>query len=350
MPPRKSTSAAGLVPESYGTVLVEITQRIRAAQVAALRAVNRELVALYWEIGRLIVERQQGETWGKAVVERLATDIRAEFPGLSGFSARNVWNMRNFYLHYRNNTKLQPLAAEISWSHNIAILEKCDDDLECEFYIRMARKFGWSKNTLIHQIESHAYERTVTSQTNFEAALAELTPMQQAQAKLAVKDEYLFDFLEMGDDYAERELEAAILARIEPFLREMGGMFSFVGSQVRLEVDGDEFFIDVLLFHRRLRSLVALELKTGKFQPEYAGKMSFYLAVLDDKMREEGENPSLGIILCKTKNETVVEYTLREAGCPIGVATYRLHGELPEELRRHLPSPEQVAMLLQDLD
>ncbi|MDQ3815228.1 MAG: PDDEXK nuclease domain-containing protein [Armatimonadota bacterium] len=350
MPKRKNTDGGELATESYSAVLAEVKQRIRVAQVAALRAVNRELVALYWEIGRLIVERQQGESWGMAIVERLAADIQAEFPGLSGFSARNIWYMRNFYLQYRDNQKLQPLVAEISWSHNLAILEKCSDDLEREFYIRMARKFGWSKNTLIHQIESHAYERTITSQTNFEAALAELTPTQQVQAKLAVKDEYLFDFLEMGDDYAERELEAAILARIEPFLREMGGVFSFVGSQFRLEVGDEEFFIDVLLYHRRLRCLVALELKIGKFLPEHAGKMNFYLAVLDDTVREADENPSIGIILCKSKNETVVEYALRGVHQPIGVATYRLHGELPEDLRRQLPAPDQVAKLLEGLE
>ena len=214
----------------------------------------------------------------------------------------------------------------------------------------MARKFGWSKNVLIHQIESHAYQRTLASQTNFDVALRELTVAQQAQAKLAVKDEYLFDFLEMGDDYAERELEAAILARIEPFLREMGGVFSFVGSQYRLEVGGEEFFIDILLYHRRLRCLVAIELKTGKFVPEFAGKMNFYLAVLDDTVRETDENASIGIILCKSKNETVVEYALREANRPIGVTNYKLHGELPAELRRQLPDPEQVARLMIGLD
>ena len=349
MAKRKNTSNE-LSPQSYGVVLAEVKQRIREAQVAALRAVNRELLALYWEIGRLIVERQQGETWGTAVVERLAADIQSEFPGLSGFSQRNIWYMRNFYLHYRANQKLQPLVAEIAWSHNLAILEKCDDDLQREFYIRMTRKFGWSKSTLIHQIESHCYERTLSSQTNFDKALAQLTPTQQSQAKLAVKDEYLFDFLEMGDDYAERELEAAFLERIEPFLREMGGVFAFIGSQYRLEVGGDEFFVDILLFHRILRCLVALELKTGKFQPEYAGKMNFYLAVLDDTVRAEGENPAIGIILCKTKNETVVEYSLRGANQPIGIATYRLHNELPEELRHQLPAPFQVARLLEDLD
>ena len=345
-----SQKSSAIVPDSYGAVLAEVKTRIRSAQMAALRAVNRELVTLYWEVGRLIVERQAGETWGMAVVEQLASDVRAEFPGLRGFSAANVWRMRNFYRNYRANEKLAPLVREIGWSHNLAILEKCKDDLQREFYLRMTRKAGWSKGTLINQIESDCFARTFASQTNFETALAELTPQKQSEATLAFKDDYLFDFLDLGEDYAERDLEAALMARVEPFLKEMGGVFTFVGSQHRLEVGDEEFFVDILLYHRRLKSLVAIDLKIGKFTPEHAGKMNFYLAVLDDTEREADENPSIGIVLCKSKNETIVEYALRGAVQPLGVATYRAHGELPAELRRELPLPDQIARLLESLD
>jgi predicted nuclease of restriction endonuclease-like (RecB) superfamily len=208
----------------------------------------------------------------------------------------------------------------------------------------MTRMFGWSKNVLIHQIETQAFEKTMLGQTNFEKAL---TPELRAHAKFAVKDEYTFDFLEMGEEHAERELERALVSRVEDFLRAMGGMFAFVGSQFRLEVDDKEYFIDLLLFHRRLKSLVAVELKIGEFEPEFVGKMQFYLAALDEKVRQEDENPSIGIILCKEKRRTVVEYALRDARKPIGVATYRIFKRLPRELRSQLPSPEQIAALLE---
>jgi predicted nuclease of restriction endonuclease-like (RecB) superfamily len=210
----------GRFPESYTELLVEIKQRIRAAQYEALRAVNRELVILYWDLGKMIVTRQQGETWGKSVVEQLAKDLQAEFQGVSGFSAANLWRMRLFYQTYDDNEKLAPLAREIGWSHNLAILERCKDDLEREFYLRMTRKFGWTKNVLIHQIENQTYEKTLLNQTNFDVTLSDDIC---DRAKLAIKDEYTFDFLELGDEHSERQLETAILAQVEPFLREMGG-------------------------------------------------------------------------------------------------------------------------------
>jgi len=328
----------------YSELLTNIKRRIRTAQYEALKAVNKELVVLYWDIGRIIGERQKGKTWGKSVVERLAKDLQAEFPGIKGFSERNIWYMRNFYACYMDNQKLQPMVAEIGWTHNVIILEKCKDDLEREFYIRMTRKFGWTKNVLIHRIENRTYEKTLLNQTNFDRTLP---PAMRSQAKLAVKDEYTFDFLELGEEYGERQLEKALLARMDGFLREMGGLFTFAGSQHRLEVDGKEFFIDILLYHRRLKCLVALELKVGEFIPEYVGKMQFYLAALDDLVRMEGESPSIGIILCKTKSKTIVEYALRESNKPIGVAAYRMVSELPEELKGLLPGPEQIEMLLE---
>ena len=334
------------MPDDYPSLLAEIKERVRSAQYEALRAVNKELVALYWDLGRVICERQaDGTGWGKAVVERLAADLRAEFPGVQGFSAQNLWYMRQFYLAYHSHEKLQPLVGEISWAKHLVILGKCKDPLEREFYIRMTKKFGWTKNVLIHQIENQSYEKTLIGQTNFDKAL---TPKLRAQARLAVRDEYTFDFLELGHEHAERELERALVGRIEQFLRAMDGLFAFVGSQYRLEVDGREFFIDLLLYHRRLRCLVAIELKVGEFQPEFVGKMQFYLTALDRQVREKGENPSIGIILCKGKRRTIVEYALHDATKPIGVATYRIVKRLPKELKGQLPGPEEIARLLED--
>ncbi len=337
---------AGSDLQGYGTLLGEVKQRIRSAQYEALKAVNRELITLYWDIGQLIVTRQQQAGWGKSVVEQLAKDLQMEFPGIPGFSAANLWRMRLFYQSYAENEKLAPMVREIGWTHNLVILEKCKDDLEREFYLRMTRKFGWTKNVLVHQIENQTYEKTLLNQTNFDQVL----PLDiRNQAKLAVKDEYTFDFLELGDEHSERQLEQAILAKVEPFLQEMGGMFTFVGSQFRLEVADKEFFIDLLLYHRSLKCLVAVELKTGEFLPEYVGKMQFYLAVLDDRVRLPEENSAIGIILCKSKERTIVEYALRESSQAIGVATYQVVSAVPPELRGQLPEPEQVARLLEEV-
>lgn len=335
------------IPEDYKNLLVEVKQRIRSAQYEALKAVNKELIALNWDIGKMIVTRQQGASWGKSVVEQLAKDLQAEFPGISGFSARNIWNMRSFYVAYSQNEKLQPMVAEIGWTHNLVILEKCKDDLEREFYIRMTRKFGWTKNVLLHQIENQTYEKTLLNQTNFDSVVPEEI---RHQAKLAVKDEYTFDFLELGSEHSERQLEQAILTKVEPFLQEMGGIFAFIGSQYRLEIGDEEYFIDLMLYHRRLRCLVAIELKIGKFLPEYVGKMQFYLAVLDDKVKLPDENPAIGIILCKSKDKTIVEYALKESNKPIGVATYQVVSTVPQELKNQLPAPEQVAKLLEGVE
>ena len=229
------SKAGRLLSDDYASLVAEVKERVRAAQYQALRAVNKKLVALYWDIGRMIVARQSGKSWGKAVVERLADDLRAEFPGVAGFSAQNLWYMRQLFMEYSGHEKLQPLVGEIAWAHNLVIMSRCKDPLEREFYLRMTRKFGWTKNVLIHQIDNQSYEKTLLGQTNFNKAL---TPKLRAQAKLAVKDEYTFDFLEMGEEHSERELERALIGRIEQFLRAMGGLFAFVGSQFRLEVEG----------------------------------------------------------------------------------------------------------------
>ncbi len=336
-----------IVQDIYQSFLKDIKERILSAQYEALKAVNKELIALYWDLGKMIVERQEEEGWGKSVVERLAKDLQKEFPGIKGFSVQNLWYMRQFYLTYRDNEKLQPMVGEISWSKHIIIMSKCKDDLEREFYIKMTKKFGWTKNVLIHQIESQAYERFLLNQTNFDQTLPE---KYHHQAKLAVKDEYTFDFLELGEEHSERELELALINNIRRFLIEMGGYFTFIGNQYRLEVGGDEFFVDLLLYHRKLRCLVAIELKVGEFKPEYAGKMQFYLAVLNDKAKLEDENPSIGIILCKEKNRIIVEYALKDTTQPIGVSTYRITSTLPEELQKYLPSGEEIAKRLEGVE
>lgn len=339
--PKKSSKIV-----EYSMLLSEIKARISSAQYDALKAVNKELIALYWDIGRIIIEKQRAESWGKSVVEQLAKDLQLAFPGVRGFSSASLWRMRLFYEAYCQNQKLAPMVREISWSHNIVIMEKCKDDLQREFYIRMTRKYGWTKNVLIHQIENQTYEKTLLNQTNFDKALPEEI---RQQAKLAVKDEYTFDFLELAEEYNERQLEQAILGKMEHFLREMGGLFTFVGSQYRLEIEGREFFIDILLYHRKMKSLTAIELKIGEFQPEYVGKMQFYLRALDCQVRLPDENLSIGIILCKSKNKTIVEYALHDTNRPIGIAEYRLFNQLPKELQKQLPAPELIASLLDEI-
>ena len=295
----------------------------------------------------MIVEKQKGKTWGKGIVENLAKDLQVEFPGIRGFSSQNLWRMKQFYETYASKEKLSPMVREIGWTHNIIILMNCKDDLEREFYIQMTRKFGWTKNVLAVQIENQAYEKTLLGQTNFEKTLS---PQLKDQAKLAVKDEYTFDFLELGEEHSERELERAILSKVEAFLREMGGMFAFLGSQYRLEVGNQEYFIDLLLYHRGLKCLLAIDLKIGEFQPEHVGKMQFYLAALDNLVRLRGENPSIGMILCKSKERAIVEYALRESNKPIGVATYKIVRRLPAELKGQLPDPKRIEKLLSELD
>ena len=331
----------------YTLLLGALKERIRSAQLVALRSVNLEQISLYADIGQMIVERQQGDTWGKGVVGNLAEDLRKEFPGVNGFSAANLWRMKNFYEAYGEDAKLAQLVREIGWSHNISILEKCKGKQEREFYIRSCRKFGWTRSVLIHQIESQIFEKTMSSQTNFVAALEALPSV---HAQLAVKDEYTFAFLDLEQAHSERELERAITERVGTFLQEMGNMFTFVGSQYRVQVGERDFFIDLLLYHRQLRALVALELKVGEFEPEYIGKMQFYLSILDETVRLPEEQPSIGIILCKSKDRLVVEYALRDASLPIGVSSYNVTPNVPSRLQGQLPNAEQIASLLAGID
>lgn len=332
------------MPVGYGDFLDEIKRQIRQRQYQALRAANTELLALYWWLGETISRRQTEQGWGKAVVENLARDLQVEFPGRNGFSVQNLWLMRQFYSEYRDKPKLQPLVGEISWAKNLLIMARCKDDLEREFYLRATARFGWTKNVLQHQLDNHSYRQYLAGQTNFDAAVPESI---RAQALLAVKDHYTFDFLGLADEHSERELEQALVRHVRGFLTEMGEAFTFVGNQYRLEVDGKDYFIALLLFHRRLRCLVAIELKIGAFKPEHKGQIEFYLDQLDQQHRFEGENPPIGIVICRDKTRTVVEYALRNMNRPLGIATYTVTPLLPADYQHDLPSPEQIAARLQ---
>jgi len=329
----------------YVKFLSEIKDRIREAQYSALKSVNKELISLYWDLGRRIVEKQEKYGWGKSVVKTLTKDLQKEYPGMRGFSVQNMWYMRQFYLNYKDNQKLQSLIGEISWTKNLIIMSRCKEDSEREFYIAMTRKFGWTAKVLIHQVENKSYEKYVLNQTNFDKTLP---AKYKAQAKLAVKDEYTFDFLELGDKHSEKELETSLVGRLRKFLAEMGGYFCYMGNQYRIEINDKEFFIDLLLYHRKLKCLIAIELKIGEFTPEYAGKMQFYLSVLDDKIRLNDEKPSIGIIICKGKDRTIVEYALKDVKKPIGVATYKMMPRLPRSMSKYLPSKEEIAEKLKE--
>ena len=272
----------------------EITSRIRSAQYEALKAVNKEMIALYWEIGRRITEQQAALGWGKSVVENLSRDIQKEFPGIKGFGVSNMWDMARFYAEYRSNEILQPLVGEISWSKHIVILTKCKETRQRQFYILSTKKYGWTKDVLINKIEAKTYENYLLGQSNFDTTLPEKI---KSQAILALKDEYTFDLVGLSEEHSEYELEQAIIKNIRAFLMEFGPDFAFVGNQYRIEVDGKEYFIDLLLYNRRLQAMIAIELKIGEFLPEYKGKMEFYLNVLNDTVRLPHENPAIGIII-----------------------------------------------------
>ena len=318
----------------------EITARIRSAQYEALKAVNKEIIALYWEVGKRITEQQTALGWGKSVVENLSRDIQKEFPGIKGFGVRNMWDMARFYAEYQFDEILQPLVAEISWSKHVVILTKCKETRQRQFYILATKKYGWTKDVLINKIEAKTYENYLLGQSNFDKTLPDEI---KNQAILALKDEYTFDLVGLAEEHSEYELEQAIIKNIRAFLMEFGTDFSFIGNQYRLEVDGKEYFIDLLLYNRRLQAMIAIELKIGEFQPEYKGKMEFYLNILNDTIKLPHENPAIGIIICKSKSRMIVEYALKSSNMPIGVATYSLSSELPEAYKKLLPTSEEIA-------
>ncbi|HBX50602.1 MAG: hypothetical protein A2W98_01135 [Bacteroidetes bacterium GWF2_33_38] len=339
---RKTTS----IEPNFFAFVKEIKSKILSSQYEALKAVNKELINLYWEIGKKIVEKQEQFGWGKSIVKTLSNELQKEFIGIKGFSVQNLWNMRQFYTDYQNTAKLQTLSREIGWSHNVVIFQKCKDDFEKEFYIKMVIKYGWTYRVLDHNIDQKAYEKYLLNQTNFDNTISE---KYKHQAKLAIKDAYNFDFLEIGQTHSEHELEAGLIGKIRNFLAQIGSDFAFIGNQYKLVVDDEEYFIDLLLYHRRLKSLIAIELKVGKFKPEYSGKMNFYLTALNETIKLPDENPSIGIIICKEKKRTTVEYALKDSNQPIGVATYKLTESLPNELRDLLPSTREIIQKLENI-
>lgn len=330
---------------NYLEWLGDIKNRIRGAQYEAMKAVNTTIINLYWEIGRSIAEKQ-ADGWGKSVVEKLSNDLQIEFPGIKGFGSRNLWYMMQFYVEYHEDENLQPLVAEISWAKHLAIMTKCKDSQERQFYILATKKFGWTKNVLIHQIELKAYEKYLLGQTNFDSTLPEKI---RNQAALAVKDDYFVGYGDLGDDYSEHELEQSILENIRSFLAEFGTDVMFAGNQYRLEVGDKEYFVDLMLYHRKMQCFIAVELKIGEFEPEYKGKMEFYLNVINDTLRLPHENPAIGIIICKSKNRTVVEYALRNSMMPIGVATYSISQELPDDFKHLLPAADKISERLKNI-
>ncbi|BAZ18134.1 hypothetical protein NIES4071_100170 [Calothrix sp. NIES-4071] len=325
--------------DGYDDFLNFLKERIRNAQVRAVLSVNRELVLLYWQIGNEILTRQQQQGWGAKVIEKLATDLRKTFPDMKGFSARNLKYMRAFAEAYPNEQIVQAPLAQITWYHNIALIEKVKLPEQRLWYAQQTIQYGWSRNILVHQIESALYHRQGKATTNFDKAL----PQPQSElAQQLLKDPYNFDFLNLGKEAQERELEQALVNRIRDFLLELGTGFAFVGSQYHLEVGDQDFYIDLLFYHLHLRCYVVIDLKVEEFKPEFSGKMSFYVAVVDDLLRHPDDKPTIGMILCKTKNKTIAEYALQAINQPIGVSTYQSKNTLPEQLQGNFPTIEQL--------
>lgn len=332
---------ADLLPQSYDSFLRELKERIRRVQIRAALSVNGELVLLYWQIGRDILHRQQDEGWGAGVVERLARDLRKAFPEMKGFSPRNLLFMRSLAEAYPDEKIVKRLVSQLPWGHNVRLLQKVKDRKERIWYLRQAFEHWWSRDTMVAQIDSGLFQRRGRATTNFNHTLP---PPQSDLAQQVVKDPYSFDFLTLHDDARERDLERGLLAHIGEFLLELGVGFAFVGNQVHLEVRGQDFYLDLLFYHLRLRCFVIIDLKIGEFKPEYAGKMNFYLSAVDDQMRRHDDRPSIGLLLCRAKDRLVVEYALRDVHKPIGVAEWetRIVQSLPEDLEGSLPTVDEL--------
>lgn len=325
-----------IIGKEYVKFLNEIKSRVITARVHAIKSVSQELIKLYWDIGKSIVEQQEKYKWGDAIVEKLANDLVAEFEGARGFSVQNLWRMRLLYLEYKDNIKLAQLVREIPWGQNIVIMQMVKDNKEREYYIRATVEMGWSRNVLLNQIKARAYhyQKNISKQHNFSKVLPVCLTEQAGEA---IKSAYNLDFLDITKPVIERELERRLVDKIKHFMLELGKGFSFIGNQYRLTLKNNEYFVDLLFFNRRLKCLVAVELKTGKFEPEYAGKMDFYLNLLDEQVKLKDENPSIGIILCADKDDIVVEYALRSVKKPVGVAGYYLTKKLPKYLIGKIP-------------
>lgn len=312
---------------SYQEWLKTLKQQIYRSQQRAVLAVNSELVKLYWHIGSEILQRQKDEGWGSKVIDQLSQDLCSEFPEMKGFSSRNLKYMRKFAQEWCSFEIVQQLAAQLPWSHNMILLDKLRHSDERLWYVRQAIEYGWSRNVLVHQIEAKLFHRSGKATNNFATTLPQ---MQSELAQQTFKDPYLFDFLNLSPKVHERELESALTQHIMRFLLELGAGFAFVGNQVPINVGGDDFYIDLLFYHLKLRCYVVVELKTGEFKPEHIGQLNFYLTSVDRQFKTELDTPTIGLLLCKNRNNVVVEYALHNNPAPIGVAEYQLQQLLEE--------------------
>lgn len=328
-----------LPPAGYSDWLSELKGRIHKAQQRAALAVNQELVLLYWQIGRDILVRQTEQGWGTKVIERLAQDLRVAFPEMKGFSPRNLKYMRAFAEEWQDPEFVQAVLAQLPWYHQVALLDKLDSTETRRWYAAKAIEHNWSRNILVMQIESRLMERSGVAVTNFDVRL----PKPQSDlANESLKDPYRFDFLGLSEQAQEREIEHALVKHVTEFLLELGAGFAFVGRQVLLNVGGDEFYIDLLFYHLKLRCYVVIELKAGPFKPEHLGQLGFYLTAVDRQVKSDHDSPTIGLLLCKSKNKIVAEYALGDKSQPMGIAEFKLLESLPQELQTSLPSIEQI--------
>lgn len=326
-------------PQTYAALLESIKERIHLARVRASLAVNRELVLLYWEIGNEITRRQRVEGWGTKVIDTLGRDLKRSFPDMRGLSVRNLKYMKAFADAWPDEPIVQQLVAQLPWGHNVRLLDKVDSPEERLWYVRGVIENGWSRNVLALHIEGNLYRRQGKALTNFQRTL----PSPQSDlAQQLLKDPYNFDFLTLTEDAHEREVETGLVEHIQKFLVELGIGFAFVGRQYGIEVAGKDYRLDLLFYHLKLRCFVVIELKGGEFKPEYAGKMNFYLAAVDDTLKHADDQPSIGLILCKTKTQIEVEYALRGTTTPMGIAEFTHLVKLPDEFKGTLPTIEEI--------
>ncbi len=335
-----------LLANGYKAFLKEIKGKILSSQVKAAFAVNRELITLYWEIGSKIFLKQTSEGWGAKTIENLAKDLRSSFPDMKGFSLTNLKYMVQFAKEYPDFAISQQVVGQIPWGHNVLLLQKLTSLKERLWYANQTIEKGWSRSVLLHWLESHLHRREGNAISNFQTTL----PSPQSDlAHQVLKDPYCFDFLILRDKHDEHELESGLLDHIQKFLLELGAGFSFVGRQVHLEVGGQDFYLDLLFYHYKLRCFVVVELKATDFKPEFVGKMNFYLSAVDGKMKHPDDKPTIGLLLCKGKNKVVAEYALRDINKPIGISQYeaKIIESLPEDLKGSLPSIEEIELELE---
>ncbi|MDO6432756.1 PDDEXK nuclease domain-containing protein [Flavitalea sp. BT771] len=327
------------INKQYTKWLVDIKQKIQVAQIKAAVKVNHELLNLYWELGEEICEKQKNTNWGEALIDQLSKDLSKAFPGVKGFSRTNLFFMRKWFLFYQNAEKVSQLVRQIPWGHNREIVMKCTDIEEAIFYVQGTIQNNWSRAILLIQIEGNLYKRQGKAIHNFQETL----PDPQADlAREALKNPYNFDFLTMGKQAHERDIEIALTDHIQKFLLELGHGFAYMGKQYHINVAGDDFFLDMLFYHTRLRCYVVVELKATEFQPEFAGKLNFYLNIVNAQLKHPNDQPSIGILLCKTPKKVIVEYALENISSPLGVAEYQIMNSIPDNLKGDLPSIEEL--------